>query len=524
MSKAWGTTRPPLTPSQSLAKIDPNNPNPAISAGNLKSALAELSKGEEVMNLTSASSGHGSPRVRRQTSFTHAANARRSTSALGRRPLSPNNKIDKQFINEAKRIKKILINGVECPDCRGTSSFITNVPLMDIIIEQGSIPPNEVIKKMKEKKSQQLEILKMIESIPGTDKKGTNAMVNRVKKEVTEIWNDAISVAEVNQKAKEVGFVPIERPQPQRISHGSGKSGTSRNSDGSKRFLQQELQKSVGLRVNLKRQLNEKNAKLRQLTKVTTGQGSRITSNRAKLKNRATQVRKLETEIAQLTKKAKEAKIEHNKLEKTLANIKTSVNTKTSVKTVTNEHIQKVKQETNGPPGITKTNIERLLQPFKQPVSVKFAPTISVEGGKGGSAKATGGSLKQVQIQHKSPTDKKKKKPLKLTRGPATARKQESAKFRNAIISKLRSPVAAKRREALYSLRTPTTGQRKKHVIELIDRVLRRMKVRADVEKKLIKFYESLSERHIKQLFGGRTKEEVKTILKKQVDYFSKKR
>ena len=201
--------------------------------------------------------------------------------------------------------------------------------------------------------------------------------------------------------------------------------------------------------------------------------------------------------------------------------------TNTVVKTVTNEHIRKiVKQETNGrvpttPPGITKTNIERLLQPFKQPVSVKFAPTISV---KGGSAKATGGSLEQVQIQHKSPTDKKKKKPLKLTRGPATARKQESAKFRNAIISKLRSPVAAKRREALYSLRTPTTGQRKKHVIELIDRVLRRMKVRADVEKKLIKFYESLSERHIKQLFGGRTKEEVKTILKKQVSYFSKKR
>ena len=176
-----------------------------------------------------------------------------------------------------------------------------------------------------------------------------------------------------------------------------------------------------------------------------------------------------------------------------------------------------VAKQKNTPPGITKTNIERLLQPFKQPVTVKFAPTISVKGG-------SGGSLKQVQIQHKSPVDKKKKKPLKFTRGPATARKQESAKFRNAIISKLRSPVAAKRREALYSLRTPTTGQRKKHVIELIDRVLRRMKVRADVEKKLIKFYESLSERHIKQLFGGRTKEGVKTILKKQVDYFSKKR
>ena len=208
----------------------------------------------------------------------------------------------------------------------------------------------------------------------------------------------------------------------------------------------------------------------------------------------------------------------------------TNNSVKTPVITITNEHIRKiVKQETNAgvpttPPGITKTNIERLLQPFKQPVTVKFAPTISV---KGGSAKATGGSLEQVQIQHKTKPKtpaNKKKKPLKLTRGPATARKQESAKFRNAIISKLRSPVAAKRREALYSLRTPTTGQRKKHVIELIDRVLRRMKVRADVEKKLIKFYESLSERHIKQLFGGRTKEGVKTILKKQVSYFSKKR
>jgi len=189
-----------------------------------------------------------------------------------------------------------------------------------------------------------------------------------------------------------------------------------------------------------------------------------------------------------------------------------------AVKRALEPMFNQIAKQKNTPPGITKTNIERLLQPFKQPVTVTVAPTISV------SAKATGGSLKQTQIQYKSPVYKKKKKPLKFTRGPATARKQESAKFRNEIISKLRSPVAAKRREALYSLRTPTTGQRKKHVIELIDRVLRRMKVRADVEKKLIKFYESLSERHIKQLFGGRTKEGVKTILKKQVDYFSKKR
>ena len=259
-----------------------------------------------------------------------------------------------------------------------------------------------------------------------------------------------------------------------------------------------------------------------------------------KMEEMREQLRAYETRIAELTKPKKtvgrstQVTPKNTVGRSTQVTPKTKTTTpekpKTSVKTVTKEDIQnivkQVKQETNArvpttPPGVTKTNIERLLQPFKQPVSVSFAPTISVKGGKGGSAKST---LEQVQIQHKSPVDKKKKKPLKLTRGPATARKQESAKFRNAIISKLRSPVAAKRREALYSLRTPTTGQRKKHVIELIDRVLRRMKVRADVEKKLIKFYESLSERHIKQLFGGRTKEEVKTILKKQVSYFSKKR
>jgi hypothetical protein len=269
---------------------------------------------------------------------------------------------------------------------------------------------------------------------------------------------------------------------------------------------------------------------LSNMKNMTVTKNKNVTEMKRKLKEYATavetlteQLKKKQTLVVKRRKPALKRRIKP--VTPPLA-VSIAVNPKTNaaVKTITNEHIRKiVKQETNAgvpttPPGITKTNIERLLQPFKQPVTVTVAPTISV------SAKATGGSLKQTQIQYKSPVDKKKKKPLKFTRGPATARKQESAKFRNEIISKLRSPVAAKRREALYSLRTPTTGQRKKHVIELIDRVLRRMKVRADVEKKLIKFYESLSERHIKQLFGGRTKEGVKTILKKQVDYFSKKR
>ena len=279
----------------------------------------------------------------------------------------------------------------------------------------------------------------------------------------------------------------------------------------------------LGQIVSLAKKQRAAMGALSNMKTMTVTKNKNVTEMKLKLKEYATAVEKYESRIKELLKSPKSTKSAQTQTKFT-KQVTAPPKVTTAVKTITNEHIRKiVKQETNArvpttPPGFTKTNIERLLQPFKQPVSVKFAPTISV---KGGSAKST---LEQVQIQHKSPVDKKKKKPLKLTRGPATARKQESAKFRNAIISKLRSPVAAKRREALYSLRTPTTGQRKKHVIELIDRVLRRMKVRADVEKKLIKFYESLSERHIKQLFGGRTKEEVKTILKKQVDYFSKKR
>jgi hypothetical protein len=174
--------------------------------------------------------------------------------------------------------------------------------------------------------------------------------------------------------------------------------------------------------------------------------------------------------------------------------------------------IQIAKQK-NTPPGITKTNIERLLQPFKQPVTVTVAPSISVKGG----------SLQQTQIQYKTPANKKKK-PLKLIRSPETMRKEKSAAFRKEIISKLRSPAATKRREALYSLRTPTVGQRKKHVIQLIDRVLRKMKAPKDTEKKLIKLYESLSEKQIKSLFGGRSPEFVKKTLKKQIDYLKKKK
>ena len=159
------------------------------------------------------------------------------------------------------------------------------------------------------------------------------------------------------------------------------------------------------------------------------------------------------------------------------------------------------------PPGITKTNLERLFQPFKQPVTVTVAPTISVKGG----------SAKQGIVMLASNATKKKKKtpPPKpqYLKTPGTIRR-EKEKARSIAV----------RKQIVASMRTPTKGQRKTHVIQLIDRVLRKMKAPKDTEKKLIKLYESLSEKQIKSLFGGRSPEFVKNTLKKQVGYLEKKK
>jgi hypothetical protein len=160
------------------------------------------------------------------------------------------------------------------------------------------------------------------------------------------------------------------------------------------------------------------------------------------------------------------------------------------------------------PPGITKTNLERLFQPFKQPVTVTVAPTISVKGGS---------SAKQGIVMLASNATKKKKKtpPPKpqYLKTPGTIRR-EKEKARSIAV----------RKQIVASMRTPTKGQRKTHVIQLIDRVLRKMKAPKDTEKKLIKLYESLSEKQIKSLFGGRSPEFVKNTLKKQIGYLEKKK
>ena len=164
-------------------------------------------------------------------------------------------------------------------------------------------------------------------------------------------------------------------------------------------------------------------------------------------------------------------------------------------------------KQKNTPPGITKTNLERLFQPFKQPVTVTVAPTISVKGG----------SAKQGIVMLASNATKKKKKtpPPKpqYLKTPGTIRR-EKEKARSISV----------RKQIVTSMRTPTKGQRKTHVIQLIDRVLRKMKAPKDTEKKLIKLYESLSEKQIKSLFGGRSPEFVKNTLKKQIGYLEKKK
>jgi hypothetical protein len=121
------------------------------------------------------------------------------------------------------------------------------------------------------------------------------------------------------------------------------------------------------------------------------------------------------------------------------------------------------------------------------------------------------------------PKNKKDGKPLFSRKPESVVRdiaKSASKKFRKEIVTKVKAP----RTPVMPVMRTPTTGQRKKHVIELIDRVIKKMKVSRDTEKKIIDFYEALSEKYIKQMFGGKSKEEVRSIIKKQVDFFNKKK
>ena len=164
---------------------------------------------------------------------------------------------------------------------------------------------------------------------------------------------------------------------------------------------------------------------------------------------------------------------------------------------------------------LTKNNVAEMLKPLLNKKQTKF----SLFGALGDINKKKLASRKPESIARAVASKFRKEIVEKIKpRTPRVSHSKTRPSTHRVSHSKTRPSTPR-----MYT-RTPTTGQRKKHVIELIDRVLRRMKVRKDVEKKLMSFYEALSEKYIKQMFGGRTKEEVKTILKKQVDYFSKKR
>lgn len=168
-----------------------------------------------------------------------------------------------------------------------------------------------------------------------------------------------------------------------------------------------------------------------------------------------------------------------------------------------NKLIQKLdKPRTPPAQQLTKSNIAELLKPL-------------INKKKDGPKYSLFGSF--------YPKNKKDGKPLFSRKPESVIRdiaKSASKKFRKEIVTKAKAP----RTPAMPVMRTPTTGQRKKHVIELIDRVIKKMKVSKNTEKKIIDFYEALSEKYIKQMFGGKTREEVRTIIKKQVDFFDKKK
>lgn len=256
-------------------------------------------------------------------------------------------------------------------------------------------------------------------------------------------------------------------------------------------------------------------SKLLALIVSLTKKQRNIRNSMSKLKNIAVvkqrDVSSLESKMSNYDSKIKEYESVIRRIKQ---NKPTSVKQQTPVRTITRSNVEQIiRNITNAkvpttPPGITKTNVERILAPFKQPITVTVAPTISV---KAGSAKASamGGSVMQLISKNMFKKPEAKKKPMII----------DPVKMRDKTMS------ANKYREIVRTLRTPTRGQRKMHVINLIDRVLKSMKVPKDIEKKLVHIYDkSMTEKQIKALFGGRTREDVRSILKKQVEYLSKKR
>jgi hypothetical protein len=286
----------------------------------------------------------------------------------------------------------------------------------------------------------------------------------------------------------------------------------------SKKEAQKKREEAQKRREALLRESTEKLNAIRKRTDMIISEGGRFRSdlerNRDYAKKRDG---KLSAKISKIDKENKKpVAIPNSKQIEKRVRLERKLELKNYItKANLNKLIEKLdKPRTPNKERLTKTNVAEMLKPLLDKKQTKFSLFGSL------------GDIDKKKLAGKKPESVVKAVVSKLRKEVGekiktrTPRAHSKSRPHTPHVSHSKTHSNTPR---VYT-RTPTTGQRKKHVIELIDRVLRRMKVRKDIEKKLMSFYGALSERYIKNMFGGRTKEEVKAILKKQVSYFSKKR
>jgi hypothetical protein len=297
-------------------------------------------------------------------------------------------------------------------------------------------------------------------------------------------------VKETKNKNEET--VPITKRTV--IRNTSKINSLTRQMESLKNVSNLERSKLLGLIVSLARKKKNLTESIVNVRKAGTIKNKEVT----KLKKDITAY---ENKIDELQKIITKVKQEKNK--------PTMIKTVTRPRSITETDVKKiVKQMTNAkvpttPPGITKTNLQQFLAPFKQPVSIKFAPSIRATGGAGGNA---------TIIQTKNSAKKKQQPPKKqeTPKTPLTRRKQ------SAIESK---------RKKLLDRYSPLVIKHKKDALAIINKLLSELKATRSEKSKLISLYsKSLSDKHIKSIFKHRTKDGLRSILVKQLKIVRKKR
>ena len=299
-------------------------------------------------------------------------------------------------------------------------------------------------------------------------------------------------VKEIKNKNEET--VPITKRTV--IQNTSEINRLTRQMEKLKNVSNSERSKLLGLIVSLARKKKNLTGSIVNVRKAGSIKNKEVT----KLKKDITAY---ENKIDELQKIITKVKQEKNK--------PTMIQTVTRPGSITETDVKKiVKQMTNAkvpatPPGITKTNLQQFLAPFKQPVSIQFAPTIQATGGGGVGGGAT-------IIQTKNSAKKKQQPPKKqeTPKTPLTRRKQ------SAIQSK---------RKKLLERYSPMVIKHKKDALAIINKLLGELKATRSEKSKLIALYsKSLSEKHIKSIFKHRTKDGLRSILVKQLKIIRKKR